>query len=203
MPLARVWATDFGFTLCCQFSCIRDMLFQSLVVSSTTLPLLHFLFVIFQYTLTIHNFTLGWGNKSGIILRMLDIWKDYNHVTIFLIHIQFFLKSFFVLPLASFSLLSPPLFLELLQHMWAFGRRKIEWLIERIVCLLWGAFWGPSGLHKESFDPGNVISSRCFPHSHLSAVSLLILCHKNKCSRTIVTAHRFPEHRVTENWHLI
>lgn len=117
--------------------------------------------------------------------------------------VKVFLKS--LLFLSLIFLLSPysTPFLEILQHMWAFGRRKLQWLIKRIVCLLWGAPWGPSGLHTEAFDPRKFISSRCSPHSHLSAMSLFIMLHKNQYPRPTALEYSFPEWSVTESWHVI
>lgn len=114
-----------------------------------------------------------------------------------------FLKSL-VLPSLIFVLsLLHPFSLRSCNTCGHLAGKKLQWLIKRIVCLLWGAPWGPSGLHTEPFDPRKFISSRCFPHRHLSAMSFFIMYPKNKYSRPTAAAYNLSEWSVTGGWHLI
>lgn len=115
-------------------------------------------------------------------MRMLGILENCNHVEIsFILKVKIFLKPLLLLPLIFLLFpYSTPFPWDLTTH-GGFCWRKLQWLIKRIVCLLWGAPWGPSGLHTEPFDPRKFISSRCFPHSHLSE------CPSSLCSIRINT----------------
>lgn len=134
MPLARVRDMVLGFTLLHQFSCFRakkkkSMLFQS-VVSFSNIFSFHCCFFVcacFKKCPVILSFTLGQGNVSDTMLRMIDILKDCNHVEMSFIHMVKVLLKSLLFPSLIF-LLSPysTPFLEILQHMWAFGRRKLQ-----------------------------------------------------------------------------
>lgn len=142
------------------------MLFQS-VVSFSNIFSFHCCFFVcacFKKYPVILSFTLGQGNVSDTMLRMIDILKDCNHVEMSFIHMVKVLLKSLLFPSLIF-LLSPysTPFLEILQHMWAFGRRKLQWLIKRIVCLLWGAPWGPSGCTRRPLILGNLFLPDVLP----------------------------------------
>lgn len=114
-----------------------------------------------------------------------------------------FLESFFVPPLTSFSLLSPPLFLELLQHMWAFGRKKCSDSPRELFVCSEEHSEDPLGCTRSLLILAMWFLPDVFPiATFLQCPSSFCIEGRNKYSRITVPALRFPECSVTENWQM-
>lgn len=87
MPLARVWDTVLGFSLLCQFSCVRAK--KHIVSECCILPQHHsfaLLVILFYFKNIVLYLILLWGNKNGTMLRMVSLLKDCSHIVISFIH---------------------------------------------------------------------------------------------------------------------
>lgn len=97
-------------------------------------------------------------------MRMVGILEDCNYVEIsFILKVKIFLKPLLLLPLISFSFLTPPLFLEILQHMEAFaGENCSDSSRELFVCSEEHPE-GPLGCTRSPLILGNLFLPDVFP----------------------------------------